>query len=197
MTEVIPGPETDICTYFTYVDRTGEPVFDYTKSKIRQWPKRSGLTCYQVSDRRDDVIDVGRRLVRGIGLRGVAVPEFKRDRRDGDWKLIECNHRFTGSLDLTRHCGIDMARIAYDATVGRPVDRPDAYRTGVTQWNPIEDVRALVDYRRDGELTVPLWLRSVARRQHFPMMRADDPGPTIASVGSKLGRATRKLARSR
>src|SRR5207247_5262908 len=30
MTEVIPGPETDICSYFTYVDRDGEPVFDYT-----------------------------------------------------------------------------------------------------------------------------------------------------------------------
>jgi D-aspartate ligase len=197
LTEVIPGPETDICTYFTYVDQSGEPVFDYTKSKIRQWPKRSGLTCYQVSDRRPEVIEAGRRLVQGIGLRGVAIPEFKRDPRDGEWKLIEVNHRFTGSLDLTRHCGIDMALIAYDATVGRPVARPDGYRTGVTQWNPIEDVRALVDYRRDGELTVPQWVRSVARRQHFPMMRADDPMPTVASLGSKLGRAARKLARTR
>jgi D-aspartate ligase len=197
MTEVIPGPETEICTYFTYVDRTGEPVFDYTKSKIRQWPKRSGLTCYQVSDRRPDVIEVARALVRGIGLRGVAVPDFKRDPRDGGWKLIEVNHRFTGSLDLTRHCGIDMTRIAYDSTVGRPVERPDGYHTGVTQWNPVEDVRALVDYRRDGELTVPQWVRSVARRQHFPMMRADDPMPTVASLGSKLGRAVRKLARTR
>jgi predicted ATP-grasp superfamily ATP-dependent carboligase len=197
MTEVIPGPETEICTYFTYVDRSGEPVFDYTKSKIRQWPKRSGLTCYQVSDRRPEVIEAGRRLVGGIGLRGVAVPEFKRDPRDGDWKLIEVNHRFTGSLDLTRHCGIDMALIAYDSTAGRPVRRPDGYRTGVTQWNPIEDVRALVDYRRDGELTLPQWARSVARRQHFPMLRADDPMPTVASLGTKLGRAARKLARSR
>ena len=193
MTEVIPGPETDLCTYFTYVGRDGEPVFDYTKSKIRQWPKRSGLTCYQVSDRRPEVIDAGRRLVTGIGLRGVAVPEFKRDPRDGEWKLIECNHRFTGSLDLTRHCGIDMARIAYDATLGRPFEQPATYRTGVTQWNPIEDARALLDYRRDGELTVPGWVRSVARRQHFPMVRADDPGPTIASLGAKASRAARKL----
>ncbi|MEA2309004.1 MAG: D-aspartate ligase [Thermoleophilaceae bacterium] len=197
MTEVVPGPETELCTYFTYVDRAGEPVFDYTKSKIRQWPKRSGLTCYQVSDRRESVIEAGRRLVQGIGLRGVAVPEFKHDPRDGGWKLIECNHRFTGSLDLTRHCGIDMTRIAYDATVGRPFERPAGYRTGVTQWNPIEDVRALIDYRRDGELTVPRWVRSVARRQHFPMMRADDPMPTVASLGTKLGRAARKLARKR
>ena len=195
LTEVVPGPETALCTYFTYVDRDGEPVFDYTKSKIRQWPKGSGLTCYQVSDRIEAVIEVGRRLVTGIGLRGVAVPEFKHDPRDGQWKLIECNHRFTGSLDLTRHCGIDMARIAYDATLGRPVERRDGYRTGVTQWNPIEDFRALIDYRRDGELTVPQWIRSVARRQHFPMMRRDDPGPTIASLGSKAGRGLRKLRR--
>jgi predicted ATP-grasp superfamily ATP-dependent carboligase len=197
MTEVVPGPETDICTYFTYVDRHGEPLFDYTKSKIRQWPKRSGLTCYQVSDRIGQVIEAGRRLVTGIGLRGVAVPEFKRDARSGEWKLIECNHRFTGSLELTRHCGIDMALIAYNATIGRPAAAPSGYRTGLTQWNPIEDVRALIDYRRDGELTVPGWVRSVARRQHFPMMRADDPMPTVASLGSKLGRAARKLAPAR
>jgi predicted ATP-grasp superfamily ATP-dependent carboligase len=193
LTEVIPGPETALCTYFTYVDRGGEPVFDYTKSKIRQWPKGSGLTCYQVSDRIEAVIEAGRKLVTGIGLRGVAVPEFKHDPRDGQWKLIECNHRFTGSLDLTRHCGIDMARIAYDATLGRPFERPDGYRTGVTQWNPIEDFRALIDYRRDGELTTPRWIRSVARRQHFPMARLDDPGPTVASLGSKAARALRKL----
>jgi D-aspartate ligase len=174
LTEVIPGPETALCTYFTYIDRSGEPVFDYTKSKIRQWPN-------------------GRRLATGIGLRGVAVPEFKHDPRDGQWKLIECNHRFTGSLDLTRHCGIDMARIAYDATLGHPVERPGGYRTNVTQWNPIEDLRAMLEYRRDGELTVPAWIRSVARRQHFPMARLDDPGPTIASLGSKAARATRKL----
>ena len=111
--------------------------------------------------------------------------------------FVWANHRFTGSLDLTRHCGIDVTRIAYDSTAGRPVARPDGYRTGVTQWNPIEDVRALVDYRRDGELTVAQWVRSVARRQHFPMMRADDPMPTVASLGSKLGRAVRKLARTR
>ena len=148
-----------------------------------------------MSDRIEAVIDVGRRLVTGIGLRGVAVPEFKHDPRDGQWKLIECNARFTGSLDLTRYCGIDMARIAYDATVGRPFERPTGYRTGVTQWNPIEDFRALLDYRRDGELTTPRWIRSVARRQHFPMARLDDPGPTLASLGSKAGRALRKVTR--
>jgi len=197
MTEIVPGPETAICSYFTYVDDRGEPLFHYTKSKIRQWPKRSGLTCYQVSDRKIDVIDAGVRLVQGIGLRGVAVPEFKLDPRDGNWKLIECNHRFTGSLELTRHCGIDTARIAYDRLAGRPVEAPESYRTGVTQWNPIEDIRALLDYRRDGELTVPRWLVSVARRQHFPMMRLDDPMPTAASLGHKLARALAKLRRGR
>ena len=197
MTEVVPGPETAICTYFTYVDDRGEPLFDYTKSKIRQWPKRSGLTCYQISDWKPDVVEAGRKLVRGIGLRGVAVPEFKLDPRDGIWKLIECNHRFTGSLDLTRHCGIDLARIAYDRLAGRPIDPPNGYRTGVRQWNPIEDIRALLDYRRDGELTVPRWIASVARRQHFPMMRLDDPMPTVSSLSHKLRRAVAKLRRSR
>ena len=36
MTEIVPGPETDICTYFTHVDEHGEPLYHYTKSKIAE-----------------------------------------------------------------------------------------------------------------------------------------------------------------
>jgi hypothetical protein len=63
----------------------------------------------------------------------------------------------------------------------------------VTQWNPIEDFRSMLEYRADGELTVRRWIRSIARRQHFPMARLDDPGPTVASLAHKASRLTAKL----
>jgi predicted ATP-grasp superfamily ATP-dependent carboligase len=193
MTELIPGGEHLMCTYFSYIDEHGEPLFHYTKSKIRQWPKGSGLTCYQVSDWRPDVVEEGLRFFRAVGLRGIGSVEFKRDPRDGRNKIIECNHRFTGSSDLTRYCGIDIPLLAYNRLVGRPDPPLDRYATGVTQWNPIEDFRSMVEYRRDGEITVRGWLRSVARRQHFPMMRLDDPMPTVASLSHKASRLTAKL----
>jgi predicted ATP-grasp superfamily ATP-dependent carboligase len=193
MTELIPGGEHLMCTYFSYIDEHGEPLFHYTKSKIRQWPKRSGLTCYQVSDWHPDVVEEGLRFFRAVGLRGVGSIEFKRDPRDGRNKIIECNHRFTGSNDLTRHCGIDIPLLAYNRLAGRPDPPLDRYATGVTQWNPVEDFRSMVEYRRDGEITVRRWLRTVARRQHFPMMRLDDPMPTVLSLSHKAWRLGARL----
>ncbi|MEA2458906.1 MAG: D-aspartate ligase [Thermoleophilaceae bacterium] len=193
MTELIPGPEHLMCTYFSYIDANGEPLFHYTKSKIRQWPKGSGLTCYQISDWQPDVVEEGLRFFRGVGLRGIGSIEFKRDPRDGRNKIIECNHRFTGSSDLTRHCGIDIPLLAYNRLVGRPDPPLDRYATDVTQWNPIEDFRSMLEYRGDGEITVRRWLRSIARKQHFPMMRLDDPMPTVASLSHKVSRLAAKL----
>jgi D-aspartate ligase len=193
MTELIPGGEHLMCTYFSYIDEHGEPLFHYTKSKIRQWPKGSGLTCYQVSDWQPDVVEEGLRFFRGVGLRGIGSIEFKRDPRDGRNKIIECNHRFTGSSDLTRHCGIDIPLLAYNRLAGRPDPPLDRYATGVTQWNPIEDFRSMIEYRRDGEITVRRWIRSVARRQHFPMLSLSDPMPTVASLSNKASRLTAKL----
>jgi D-aspartate ligase len=193
MTELIPGPEHLMCTYFSYIDANGEPLFHYTKSKIRQWPKGSGLTCYQVSDWRPDVVEEGLRFFRGAGLRGIGSIEFKLDPRDGRNKIIECNHRFTGSSDLTRHCGIDIPLLAYNRLTGRPDPPLDRYATGVTQWNPIEDFRSMLEYRADGEITIRKWLRSIARRQHFPMITIDDPMPTVASLSNKASRLTAKL----
>jgi predicted ATP-grasp superfamily ATP-dependent carboligase len=193
MTELIPGGEHLMCTYFSYIDEHGEPLFHYTKSKIRQWPKGSGLTCYQVSDWQPDVVEEGLKFFRAAGLRGVGSIEFKRDPRDGRNVIIECNHRFTGSSDLTRHCGIDIPLLAYNRLAGRPDPPLDRYATGVTQWNPIEDFRSMLEYRRDGEITVRRWIRSVARRQHFPMMSVRDPMPTVTSLANKASRLTAKL----
>jgi len=55
-------------------------------------------------------------------------------------------------------------------------------------WHPIEDARALRSLRREGELTVREWVRSLMHRQHFPMLRLEDPLPTMASLAGKAQR---------
>ena len=182
VTEIVPGRDDDFCSYYTYMLPDGQPLFHLTKHKLRQLPIGFGLTCYQETVWEPEVVDVGSRFCRGVGLVGVAAVEFKRDPRDGAWKIIECNHRFTLANEVVRLSGIDLPAIAYSRVAGLQVAPIQGYRVGVRMWNPIEDAKAMRHYRAAGELTVGAWLRSLFTRWHFSMWCLSDPLPTYDRV---------------
>ena len=95
LTDIIPGDDDQLVAYFSYLDDRGEPVFDFTSRKLRQFPPGFGLATYSLQAWEVEVAEVALRFLRGIGLRGLSYTEFKRDPRDGQLKLIECNNRFT------------------------------------------------------------------------------------------------------
>jgi predicted ATP-grasp superfamily ATP-dependent carboligase len=194
VTEIVPGDDGEYCSFYSYIDDQGEPLFHFCKRKIRQWPVHFGLTTYHITTWEPRVAELGLRFFKGVGLRGVGNIEFKRDPRDGEYKIIECNHRFTAANELVRHSGIDVPLIAYRRAVGLPVEPVRSYKIGARMWHPIEDVRALREYRAEGELSVGGWARSLMHRQHFPLLSLDDPGPSWASLSVKLGRLGRKAS---
>lgn len=186
LVEAIEGPDSLLCSYYTYLDRDGEPAFDFTKRIIRRHPVNMGIGCYHVTDWNPDVAALSLRLFRHVGLRGLANAEFKLDRRDGTLKLIEVNARFTAANCLLAAAGLDLAGYVYSRVVGDPHAMPDRYRTGLHLWQPGTDLRALLELRRRGELGVGGWLRSLAHRQTFAFFRWDDPGPAVALALSRL-----------
>ncbi len=109
--EIIPGPEDEFYSYYTYLDENGKPLFYYTKRKLRQHPNNFGQWTYHCSGWYPEAADVGLWLFQEIGLRGIGTAEFKRDARDGKLKLIECNPRFTLAIELLRYSGIEWAQL--------------------------------------------------------------------------------------
>lgn len=194
-TEIVPGPD-QFCSYYSYIDERGEPLFHYTKQKLRQFPIRFGLGTYHRSDWNPEVAETGLRFFREIGLRGLGCVEFKRDERDGELKLIECNHRFTAADALQRACGLDLGLLAYERALGRPGDPPGDYRRGVGLWFPVEDTRAFLAYRRRGELSLLAWLRSLAGPLRFPEGSMRDPLPSIVAALRRPGRALRRVGQA-
>ena len=191
-TELIPGWDDQIVTYYTYLDDRGEPLYHFTKRKLRQWPIHFGLACYQLTTWDPELAEVGLRFCQGVGLRGICTVEFKRDPRDGQFKFIESNPRLTGSNELVRHAGIEVAQIAYLRALGRTPPPVRGYRTGVHEWHPPEDLKALRAYLRAGEITLGAWARSLLRRQHFAMMRPSDPMPTLATGAVRARNVVRR-----
>jgi len=190
VTEIIPGPETELLSYCGYLDERGEPLTHFTFHKLRQYPPHFGLGCYVVSDWNQEAIDAGLHFLRGVGLRGLFHVEFKRDPRDGQLKLLECNHRFTIE---TMFAATDLPLLTYNRLLGRPLPPARPYKSGVHLWSPVPDVRAFLAYRRRGELTFGRWLLSLMHRQRFHAFRWDDPLPTIRHHLTLVGRVIRRL----
>ena len=191
VTEIVPGPDDAYHSYYTFMDERGEPLLHLTKHKLRQYPPGFGLATYHQLHRDPEVIDMGLRFFRAVGLRGMGNVEFKRHAGDGRLVLIECNHRFTAGHELVRTAGIDLALLAYNRLTDRPAPPLDDYRAGVRMWHPVEDVRAFATLRRRGELGFLRWMGSLLHRQHFPLLSLRDPKPSLKSWGRFVRRRTR------
>jgi D-aspartate ligase len=128
------------------------------------------------------VARLGLNFIQAIGVRGPSYVEFKRDERDGTWKLLECNHRFTVEFDSFHP---DAALLAFRRALGQPCTRPQPRYSRTYQWNPEPDVRALISYWRRGVLSPLSWLRSFRRPLHLHVFRWDDPLPTLGYNASR------------
>ncbi|MDA8391529.1 MAG: hypothetical protein M0Z87_01780 [Actinomycetota bacterium] len=194
LTEVVEGPDANYCSYYSYLDHHGEPLFHFTKRKLRQYPIHFGGGTYHKTEWQPDVAEMGLAFFQGIGLRGIGNVEFKRDSRDGQLKLIECNPRLTASDNLIRAAGVDIPYIAYCAAAGYPVEAPDGFADGLWQWLPADDLKAFGAYRREGEMSVWEYAKSILHKQHFPVMDLDDVGPAVVGAYRTLRRRVQDMA---
>jgi predicted ATP-grasp superfamily ATP-dependent carboligase len=190
--EWIPGGDDTLCSYYTYLDADGRSYFDFTKRVIRRYPTGMGLGCYHMTDEVPGVKELGLRLFRHVGLRGLANVEFKLDPRDGQYKLIECNARFTAANGLVTAAGIDLSRLVYCRAAGLPLPPLDRFRSGVRVIDPVLDLLSFLELRRAGELTFGQWVRSLMHRQTFGYFRWTDPLPALARCWKMLTFARRR-----
>jgi predicted ATP-grasp superfamily ATP-dependent carboligase len=194
--EYVPGGDDKLCSYYTYLDDRSEPLFHFTKRIIRRYPAGMGAACYHVTDWVPEIVPLAGRLFKRVGLRGLANVEFKLDDRDGRYKVIECNARFTASNCLVSASGVNLARFVYSRIVGLPAPAMDGYRRGVRLWEPLRDLAAFAELRRAGRLSLPRWAASVLHRQTFPYFRWSDPMPALARGVKPLRRLVGGLFRA-
>jgi predicted ATP-grasp superfamily ATP-dependent carboligase len=189
--EFIPGGDERYCSYYTYIDEAGAPLFHFTKRLLRRHPANEGGATYHITDWNPEVAKKGLRLFRHIGLRGLGNVEFKHDPRDGELKLIDVNARYTAGNALVTLSGIDQALLSYSQLTGWPYAASQNYRQGLVMWDPIPDFLAFCALRSRGEITPTQWFRQVARVDTTPVYDLHDPLPglhNLASIAVALGR---------
>lgn len=197
LVEFIPGGDDRLCSYYTYLDEAGAPLFHFTKRVIRRHPAVTGNGCYHITDWAPDVAAAGLAFLQAARVRGLGNVEFKRDPRDGKLKLIECNARLTEANCLVAAAGFDLPLLVYNRLTGRAAPPLDRYRRGLRLWYPVEDFHAFRRLHQDGQLSWIGWLRSIAHCQTFPYFRWHDSRPSVvrewrrlrAALGRRFGAA--------
>lgn len=197
--EIIPGRDsTAQSSYYTYIDSQGRQLFRFTKRVLRRTPEFGGRAVLHKTEWLPETAEVGERFFRGIGFRGLGHIEFKRDHRDGQLKIIECNPRFTEAQELLQRCGLDTAYLVYRQLTGRPVSPTKSYTENLFLWYPVRD---LIDqWKGRHGLSAGQWLKSVFHwKTVFPYFSWQDPWPSCGLAVDELERRLqgRKLARTK
>lgn len=189
LVEMIPGPDDLLSSYYTYVDGDGTRCFEYTKCVIRRFPVNRGGGCYHKSVWLPETAEAGRRFFDGIGWRGMGNIEFKRDLRDGQLKVIECNARLTAAQALVRASGMPIDEMIYRSVTGQPVEPHRQTDEDLRMLDLSRDFFAYLELRRRGDITLGAWLRSLSEGRKIPsMFSVNDPMPWAVRTGQILAR---------
>ena len=185
--EMIPGPDSALTSYYTYADRSGELLFDYTKCVIRRYPLNRGAGCYHKSSWLPETAQMGRKFFKGIGLRGFGNIEFKRDPRDGQLKVIECNARFTAAQELVAQSGAPIDLIVYCSATNQQPPQFSNYDPGKTLLYVPQDFLSFLELNGKGLLGPLEWIKSLLPYRHIsPLHNITDPYPSLGAFYARI-----------
>jgi predicted ATP-grasp superfamily ATP-dependent carboligase len=112
--ERIPGPFEDLFSVGLALDRDGRLLGSFCARKRGEYPEPFGDgLIVEATEARLDLIEGSAALLRSLGYWGICDVEFKRDERDGKYKLLDANPRVWLWLGLGARCGVPLALLAY------------------------------------------------------------------------------------
>jgi predicted ATP-grasp superfamily ATP-dependent carboligase len=190
--EIVPGDDTALFGYLAFWDERGDERCWLTKQKLRQ-SSAFGDGAYQVTVDAPQVAAQARLLLRALGYCGFAGVEFRRDPRDGVFRLMEINPRTVSGNQLAIAAGVDFPWVGYRYLTGGGLECCGPFRRGVYFVNEEWDFRAYLGLRRSGNMTFREWAHALLQSEAHAIGAWDDPGPLIALVGRFLRGGLRKL----
>jgi len=176
--ELVPGGDDSLYTVGSYLSADGEALGVFCGRKLRQTPPGIGTCRVGEAVWVPEVVDAALELLRAFGYHGLSQVEFKRDARDGRYKLMEINPRLWQWHSLAAACGVDLPYIAYRDLVGDPL--PPARMHG-------DGKRWAITLMAGSSLALerPPYVDAVFAR--------DDPKPALVQIGRFAHRGIRRL----
>jgi D-aspartate ligase len=179
--EYIPGDDSDIWMFNGYFDANSRCLAGFTARKLRQHPPGMGVCALGVCEPNDEISELSRRLLSVVGYRGVVDIDYRLDRRDGTYKVLDVNPRLGGAFRLmVDRNGLDVARAMYLDLTSQPV--PQVELKAGRKW--VLEAAHLIALRhyRDRGLTLASWLRALRGLEEPATFAFRDPAPFLVSM---------------
>lgn len=190
---IIPGPEENCYCYDAYLNQDSKVTHWMTVHKVRQWPVNFGASTYAKQKYIPELHKIGKSFLEGIKFKGFAEIEFKRDVNTGVIYLIEVNVRIINFNEMLAKVGLNFPYITYmDMTDKIPPNKCIDYDTGYTFHYMYEDLFAIREYLKTGQMSVGKILKDYTFKKVSSTWSWDDPMPGLYFMKTAGGKLIRK-----
>jgi predicted ATP-grasp superfamily ATP-dependent carboligase len=189
--EYVPEEVSEDWIFHGYFDARSDCVIGFTGVKYRSWPPYFGATTYARAVANSQLAAESAAFCARIGYCGIVDMDWRLDRRDGRYRLLDCNPRVGAQFRLFENdAGIDVVRALHldltdrEVPAGRQIDG----RGFVVESR---DCLAILAYRRfrPSSHAVP-HTKGRIERAWFAW---DDPLPFVSMAARLLGPLSRRI----
>jgi D-aspartate ligase len=182
--EIIPGDGQQQYSYCAFF-RDGEAHSSLVAKRMRQHPREFGraATYVETIDPSEipEVEELSLRFLKDIDYYGLVEVEFKRDHRDGKFKLLDVNARTWGFHSIGEPAGVDFPYLLYADQTGEQVERGKG-KAGVGWLRLITDLPTVAADLFTGHTNLGAYLKSLNRTGIESVFCLQDVAPSIAEV---------------
>jgi predicted ATP-grasp superfamily ATP-dependent carboligase len=183
--EYVPGGPDNHYFVDGFRDAGGTLSGMFTRRRIRMHPADFGNSSYCRSIPLTELqapVDNMTALLSQLDYRGIFSAEFKRDARDGAYRIIEVNTRAWTYVEFAARCGVNVCDMAYRDALGLPVAMASRnYRVGAGCVDLHRDLSAVLTQKAATRGPLPRILKQWAGA-HFHSFRFDDSRPGLSTA---------------
>lgn len=181
------GPDSNIYFCLQYFDHAGGLVASFTGRKVRSWPPQVGGTasCVPAPEAHSELSQVTARFFRHVGMIGMAAMEYKRDARNGEYRMIEPTiGRTDYQAEVATLNGVNLPLVAWGVESGNPIPAPARVPHPMGWRVRSEDLQSARAQHQPARLDV---------RVADAVWRWNDPVPGIVQMGRRATRLVPSL----
>lgn len=191
--EIIPGDDINVVNYNAYF-ADGKPLLEFTAQHVRNAPPWWGSPRVVVSKNIPEVIEPGRKILNAMNYTGYACTEFKKDERDGAYKLMEVNGRHNLSTLLAVRCGINFPWLQYQHLLSGEKLSAHPYTTGIYWVDIPRDIGYSVKFFRRESYSLKQYLLPYFKPHVFAIFDWHDIKPFLKRITYLATQALRAVA---
>jgi D-aspartate ligase len=181
--------------YHGYRNMRSGCCFGFTGRKLRSYPPFAGPTTLGKAVINEALRLQAERLLASLSYCGIMDLDYRFDKRDGQYKLLDFNPRIGAQFRLFENgAGIDVVRALYLDLTGKDVhpSEPIEGRTFIAEFH---DVAAGLRYLHEGNLMFHEYWPSLRGTRELAWFCTDDPLPFLMMCIRLLLRVVERILR--